>query len=302
MSFLDRVRACQAWSPAAYRPWFLGDERIGFIRHGLASRLRDFPQVFEVADHAVRLRPGLAGFARLSAAVGEVAAQLVAAGDLERLRGEAFPVAPRWGRPPYFVLDRGVVPSFGVRGYGVHMNGLVDTDAGLHIWVATRALDKRTAPGKLDHLVAGGQPHGLGILENLVKEAAEEAEMPAALACRARPASLVSYRCELPEGLRDDVLFCFDLALPPDFQPRNRDGEVTGFALWPLERVWDRVRDSEDFKFNVALVLIDLFVRLGRIGPDDPDYMAIAQGLRRSEAPESEKPSASAAEGQFRPS
>jgi hypothetical protein len=65
------------------------------------------------------------------------------------------------------------------------------------------------------------------------------------------------------EGLRRDVLHCYDLMLPADFLPRPADGEVDAFELWPLARVVETVRTTNDFKFNVNLVLIDLFGRLG---------------------------------------
>ena len=91
----------------------------------------------------------------------------------------------------------------------------------------------------------------------------------------------VAYRCERPEGLRDDVLFCFDLALPEDFTPVNTDGEVEDFRRWPAETVLARMRETEDFKFNIALVQIHLFLRCGLIAPDEPDYQAIAEGLWR---------------------
>ncbi len=68
---------------------------------------------------------------------------------------------------------------------------------------------------------------------------------------------------ERPEGLRRDWLICYDLSLPADFIPHAADGEVESFELWPVARVLDRVRDTDDFKFNVNLVLIDLFRRLG---------------------------------------
>ena len=153
-------------------------------------------------------------------------------------------------------------------------------NGGLKMWVGKRAADKETAPGKLDHIVAGGQPFGLGVRENLIKEAWEEAGIPAELAARAAATGAVSYRCERPEGLRDDVMFCYDLELPADFTPVNTDGEVESFALWPIEEVLARVRDTEDFKFNVNLVVIDLAIRLGLIAPDDTGYQEIWQGLR----------------------
>ena len=47
--------------------------------------------------------------------------------------------------------------------------------------------------------------------------------------------------------------------------PHAADGEVEEFELWPIERVMAAVRDTDDFKFNVNLVLIDLFRRHGLI-------------------------------------
>ena len=67
------------------------------------------------------------------------------------------------------------------------------------------------------------------------------------------------------ECLRRDVLHCYDLELPEDFTPVPHDGEVDGFALWPIADVMEAVRDSDRFKFNVNVVLIDLFLREGLI-------------------------------------
>ncbi len=283
MSLLDRIAACHVWTPEAYRPWFVGATLVGRVRHDLAERLAHDPDVFDVTSTAVRLRENLTDFERRTRAVAEVVRRLAEAGEVGRLRGEDYPVVPRWGDAPLLRMDRGAVPDFGVRGYGVHLNGVVEGDDGLRVWVAKRSMTKPTGPGKLDHLVAGGQPYGLGVRENLIKECAEEADLPAALARRAVPVGAVSYRCARDEGLRDDLLFSYDLTLPADFQPRNTDGEVAWFELWPLEKVVARVRDSDDFKFNVALVLIDFFVRRGIVTPDDPDYLATLEGLRLAE-------------------
>ena len=132
---------------------------------------------------------------------------------------------------------------------------------GLHVWIARRSRTKHLDPGKLDHVVAGGGPAGLSPAETLVKEAAEEAAVPEALAGTARCVGTVRYAMERPEGLRRDRLHCYDLALPEDFAPRAADGEVESFELWPVGRALEAVRETDDFKFNVNLVLIDLFLR-----------------------------------------
>ena len=36
---------------------------------------------------------------------------------------------------------------------------------------------------------------------------------------------------ELPDGMRDDVLFLYDIETPADFTPRNTDGEIEDFRV-----------------------------------------------------------------------
>ena len=280
MSYLDRIAECRRWVSDDYRPFAIDDMDLGRVTDDFAHRLAAFPEVFDVSEHGVSLVPELSGFAERTGAVADVLRRLKDAGGIPRWRDEAYPVLRRWGDAPLLTMERAAVPLFGVRAYGVHLNGFVDGPEGLRLWVARRAKTKATAPGKLDHLVAGGQPHGLGVKANLIKECEEEAGLPAAVAARAVPVGLVSYRCAREEGLRDDVLFCFDLELPADFTPSNADGEVESFALWPLPRVLETIRETDDFKFNVALVILDFAVRHGRLGPDDSDYEEIVAGLR----------------------
>jgi len=171
---------------------------------------------------------------------------------------------------------------FGVRAYGVHVNGVVRRPDGLHLWIGRRAPDKPVAPDKLDNMVAGGQPAHLGLMDNLVKEAAEEADIPADLARTARPVGAICYCLEDQWGLKPDVMFCYDLEVPADFTPRNTDGEISSFQLLPIAEVAARVKDGDEFKFNVNLVILDFLLRHGLLSPDDePDYVEIVKGLRQ---------------------
>lgn len=283
MSLLDRIEDCRRWRPESYRPFLVGGEQLGRIAADFAGRLAAFGAVFQVEERAVCLAPALTGFAARTKAVAEVLAALKEAGVLPHWRDEPYPVVRRWGDPPLFNMERAAVPLFGARAFGVHMNGYVRKASGLHLWVGRRSMTKATGPGKLDHLVAGGQPHGLSLRDNLIKECAEEADIPRALAEQAVPAGLVSYVTEQPEGLRDDIAFCYDLEVPEDFLPRNTDGEVEAFYLWPIEQVVEVMAAGDDFKFNVALVNIDFLVRHGVLSPQDPDYVAIVAGLRLAE-------------------
>lgn len=71
------------------------------------------------------------------------------------------------------------------------------------------------------------QPHGLSCQENVVKECGEEASIPPELAAKAIPTGVVSYTADQPEGCKRDVLFCYDLELPEDFQPKPLVGART---------------------------------------------------------------------------
>ena len=77
------------------------------------------------------------------------------------VRDENFDIRETADGPVLGVLDRGALPSFGVIGVGVHLNGLVRRADGWHVWIGKRAADKKLDPGKLDNLVAGGVPAGL---------------------------------------------------------------------------------------------------------------------------------------------
>lgn len=281
MSFMDRIAECRAGGADRFAPFWVGPSELGRVDRAFAAALRGFPDVFAVGAGGVRLAASLDGYGARTAAVAEVLETLRRGGLIPGWRGEPYPVGPAFNAPALFEMERAAVPLFGVRGYGVHMNGWLRKGGRTFMWIARRSPDKPTGPGKLDQMVAGGQPAGLSLRDNLIKECGEEAGVPAALARRARSAGTVSYRTVRAEGLRNDVLFVFDLEVPAGFRPVNRDGEVAEFMLWDIGEVMRRLRDTEDFKFNSALVIIDFLVRRGFIDADDPDYPDIVAGLRR---------------------
>ena len=118
-----------------------------------------------------------------------------------------------------------------------------------------------------------------------MKECEEEAAIPTDIARRARAVGAISYALETDVGFRPDLIFNFDLELPETFSPVNTDGEVEEFYLWSIEQVMETVRDTDAFKFNCALVVIDFLVRHGYIAADDPDYSDIVEGLRSRPEP-----------------
>ncbi|HUT47903.1 MAG TPA: DUF4743 domain-containing protein [Alphaproteobacteria bacterium] len=281
MSFLDRIHDCNRANLRRFRPIIIAGAQVGFVRTDTAARLKYFRDTFDVTREAVILNPDLASFEDRSAAMLPVVAALAHDGAISAPRGELYSVATHFTAEPLMALERAAVPAFGVRAYGVHMNGFVRRGGGIEMWIGHRAKDKPTFPGMLDNMVAGGQPMGITLQDNLIKECAEEAAIPRELAILATPVGAITYRAESPEGLKPDVQFCYDLELPADFVPRNTDGEIERFELWPIEQVMETVANTIRFKFNCNLVIIDFLVRHGLIPPDDPDYLEIVRGLRQ---------------------
>ena len=290
MSYLDRIRAANDHDLRDYLPFCVDGTRFGCVKTDFAETLTRWPEVFRIDERRVSLAPALDSgdvpVDERTLAVGEVLQSLRDEGVVDGWRDELYPVNRNWSERPALLIERAAVPWLGVRGYGVHMNGYVRGSDGLHMWIARRSLTKPTGPGKLDQMVAGGQPADIGLHDNMVKECAEEAGIPADIARNVRAAGAISYAFGTSIGFRPDLIFNFDLELPADFSPVNTDGEVEEFYLWPMERVMETVRESDAFKFNCALVIIDFLVRHGYVAADDPDYSDIVEGLvARPETP-----------------
>jgi 8-oxo-dGTP pyrophosphatase MutT (NUDIX family) len=269
--FMRHLRLCRnARLPGERLAFRIGSEAVGWLRPDFAAALCRAAGLSADADGGVTLP------AARAEALPAIAVALSREGWY-RLRHEEFDVRAGDETPAIARIDRGAVPSFGVTSRGVHCNGLVRRADGLHVWVARRAADKLLDPGKLDHIVAGGISAGMGPADTLLKEAGEEAAVPLALAAQARLVGTIRYDMERAEGLRRDLLYCYDLDLPEDFVPRPSDGEVEAFELWPIARAVAAVREGDSFKFNVSLVLIDLFLREDCIGAG-----ADAAGLRHA--------------------
>jgi isopentenyldiphosphate isomerase len=284
MSFLERIADCNTYDLARFLPFRVAKQALGWVRRDFMPLLAEFADVFVVDEAGVTLHPRLDSFAARSDAVAPVLRTLASRGVIVGWRDELYPATTSFRADPALQLERAATAYFGLRTFGVHMNGFVRKRDGIHLWVPRRARTKPTYPGQLDNTVAGGQPIGLGLADNLVKECKEEANIPAALARRARPVGVITYCAEVAEGLQPDAQFCFDLELPEDFVPSNTDGEIDEFLLWPIDRVAEVVCNTREFKPNCSLVIMQFLMRQGILPPDHPDYVAIAQGLASTTA------------------
>lgn len=276
--YLERVRVCHTLDAGAFVPWYVaGHERdgaVGRVHRTRVPLLLRPPTPFQwCRDQLVLAGPD---FAARSAGLAELVARLARAGAARAALGEFYPVVAPGGGAPLLQLDRSVITWFGVRARGVHLNGFVGSGRALAMWVARRARDKRTFPGHLDNLVAGGQSIGLDARTTLVKECREEAGIDPALAARALAVGEIRYVHQDGYEVKADTLACFDLELPPEFVPRAVDGEVESFALWSVQAVLESLRGQDLWKPNCALVVLHFLLRSGQLD-DELDGAARAR-------------------------
>lgn len=234
-----------SFKPGRYVRFFAAGRQVGWLRPELAARLAAWPAVFKSSADEVRLLN--------KEALTQVVEQLAQEGFIPGWRNE------RYGIAGLFEIERAAARPFGLTTYAVHINGISFDEK--NMWVARRSASKPIDPGMLDNLVGGGLTAGLSLEEVLIKEAWEEAGIPAQLARSAKRGGTVRILREVPEGVQSEVISVYDLLLPADFEPKNQDGEVSEFQLLSFEEVLN----FRNFTFEATLVAMDYFNR--RSGP-----------------------------------
>jgi 8-oxo-dGTP pyrophosphatase MutT (NUDIX family) len=259
----DWIRSALVFDSAEFRPLIAGTVRAGWLRPAFAARLVAWSQVFSVSADHVAFSPGLADSRARSSALAAVLQALREQGLFPGWRNELYALIDPASGEELLRFERAAARHFGFVGTASHLNGLVPRADGLCMWVATRSANKAVAPGRLDNMVAGGMPAGMDAAATLVKECFEEAGMPPALAARAVPRGSIAFTRAVPEGVDAQRIAVFDIELPPDFVPRNQDGEVAGFELLPASKILQRLREPDAFTVDAALVAWDCLKRHG---------------------------------------
>lgn len=248
--------ARQAPPPGA-RSWCLGEMPLGWLAAGhddaLAqalegTALRGGQRIWQAADWPVAQR---------SQALQSAAQRLHAQGLIRDWRDELYCYwgdtggQPHPGLPEHFRLERAAFRFLGLRSHAVHINGFTPDG---RMWCGRRALSKATDPGRLDNLAAGGLPAGETVQDCALRELYEEAGLPESLTRQVQPAGhLTTARMEA-EGWHEETLLVFNLQIPPDVQPHNTDGEVSGFECLSLDEVMQRIA-ARDFSEDAACVV-----------------------------------------------
>lgn len=247
---LPPLLQARLFEASAHLPLLLPEGgRVGWVKRDFAPALDGFKQAFYLSESKVSIRSEYA----LQSAVRDLAV----AGWIRGWRDEPYPVpGTDW------TLERAAFRRFGLPCRAVHLNGWTLVDGRAELWVARRSPAKPIDPGLLDNVVGGGIAAGFSVLDTLAKECGEEASIPCAFAASARPGSVLRTRRDVPEGVHDEEIHVFDLELPPDFTPSNRDGEVAGFERCPLDEVVALVEQGR-YTVDAGLATVDFLWRRG---------------------------------------
>ena len=280
MALLQRVRQFQQKNLKNFIPFYCESQALGWIPLECLSWFQQVPEVFECAEQSISLHPGLQNPDSRTRAVAEVLKEWETLGRIPGGRDDGYRVSSRYTAEPVFFLERAAASLFGITSYGVHLNGIAGDPENKLLWLARRAKDRPQYPGAMDHLVAGGLTAGISADQVMIRECFEEAGIPEQLACKARPCGQVSLFMEYRGRIKRDLLFCYDLILPEDFVPCNKDGEVESFFKKNFSKVEALIAETEEIKLNCNLVMLDFLIRYGQLNPEMPFYTEIVNGLR----------------------
>jgi 8-oxo-dGTP pyrophosphatase MutT (NUDIX family) len=210
---------------------------------------------------------------------------------LTRWRGEVTPVFGP-GNEVLFSVERAAAPMLGIVQYGINLS-VYTYAAGSKlpsIWISKRSQTTANYSGMLDNTVAGGCCTGEDPLQTVIREAEEEASIPANLVRNsARPCGTISYFHHLDKYVtgekylvQPEVEYMYEMEAPAGLVPRPNDGEVEWFQLWDVDQIKMGLARGL-FKPSYALVLLDFFIRHGVLNTmTEPDYIKISCRLHRT--------------------
>ena len=241
-------------------PFRCGGFDIGWMSPAFAQRLARWPLWFHFLVDGITLRTTPDTPDERSDAMGQVTATLRAEGVIHGWRDELVSAAVEFGAQELFRVERAATRHFGLMAYASHATGFIADEADRRLWISRRAATKSVDPGRLDNLVGGRIAAGFSPSQTIMKEAWEEAGIPMSLLGIIKPAAVIQVAYPVPEGLHQETLFAYDLALPSHFTPVNQDGEVASIRPMGVADTIEAILQGE-FTLDAGTVTIDFLLR-----------------------------------------
>ncbi|OQS05503.1 hypothetical protein THRCLA_02366 [Thraustotheca clavata] len=246
--------------------------------------LQAYPNVFVHEKEAICLHSSLKNENELSPAMEIVAKDLINSNIIkEKWKGEEYG-ARNNSEDIIFHIDRGAATFFGITQFGCHLNGYVRHGPNdFSIWMGLRDKSRSRWPNRWDSIAGGGLPLDISPWDNMLKEAFEEAGLKN-ISHLMTSVGALSYVNSEPEGLKNNTMYVFDIAMTEDMIPKIQEDEVDHFELWPLDKVFDLIENSpECFKPDICMLLVDFGIRHGILTADNThQYTKLIQSLHTS--------------------
>lgn len=140
----------------------------------------------------------------------------------------------------------------------------------------------------------------LSILDNIIKEAHEEAGVPGEWIQQRMESSVVTDSSEIvfsddalndpltittakPDGtcMKRSFYYSCDLQVPNSWTPTAVDGEVSEFKLYSMRQLEDEVRFGNNIRPAMRAVLVDFMIRHGALKEEEEILKELRDAMRR---------------------
>jgi 8-oxo-dGTP pyrophosphatase MutT (NUDIX family) len=266
------LTAARAHDTSARLPFEIAGEVVGSVARTHLGALQRFTPALRIDRHKVTLQVAAA---ERTGTLAQINHQLRALGLIKAWRDEPYALPGAAGTASLATIERAASRFWGTLTFGAHATGYVAGPDGRpeRLWIAKRAVDKATDPGKFDNLIGGGVPIGQTPLQALQREAWEEAGLRPEQLLGVRTGSVLRLCRDIPEGLQHEWLHSFDLPMLAGLRPHNQDGEVAGFDLLPVAQAL-QLAAGDNMTVDAALVTLDFAVRHGLLSGEDSARLA----------------------------
>ena len=130
--------------------------QVGFVPASVLEQLQKYPKVFTISQSAVTISEELQTPEERNKALENVLLDLRKQNIFEALRGwrdECYDIKEHFSSPALFKMERSATPLFGLRQYGIHINGFVrHSTRGSCLWLQRRSPTKQTYPGSIKNI------------------------------------------------------------------------------------------------------------------------------------------------------
>lgn len=281
MGYLDCIKPYQSVDLSNHLPFYIGQERVGWIQKPFIEHLKQFADIFICDETCVTLSDSLNNFDTRSAAVKKTLATLANQGVVKQSPfgphnpSPAFqhvdwlPVGNKPFTHPLIKIERYYIYYFGAMLHNISIIGHTSD----HVWLAQRS-NKVTNPNKLDHLVSGSCTTQMDIGQTIIDEARDEAGLTDDLIKKIKPLS--SYN--LIHNKADKNVFSeranlFTVEIPKNFQPKTKyKDEVAGFKLISFDELNDEILNQNNLLDFSKIVFIQFLIKIGYITEKHKEY------------------------------